>query len=70
MKKLPRKRRTREHVIADLSIWVKMGAPWPNDQGIKKTAYADFDLHKRKKEHWSWQPIQAPAHRGRKASRA
>ncbi len=46
-------------VIADLTKWVQMGAPWPGSEtstGDKKDA---FDLAKRKREHWAWQPIRA-----------
>src|SRR5262249_19205153 len=45
--------------IADLTAWVKMGAPWPGGDAAaaleKKPA---FDLQKRKAEHWAWQPVK------------
>ena len=47
--------------IADLTAWVKMGAPWPDEKAIKKNTYVAFDLAKRKAEHWCWQPIKMPA---------
>ena len=57
--KMPRKGKLPHAVIADLTTWVKMGAPWPNDKLIKKSTYKDFNLLQRKKDHWCWQPIQA-----------
>jgi hypothetical protein len=45
--------------IADLTAWVKMGAPWGKDDG-SAAAVSDkpaFDLQKRKREHWAWQPL-------------
>ncbi len=46
--------------LADLTAWVKMGAPWPKEaspepSGGTKSA---FDLQERKKSHWAWQPIR------------
>jgi hypothetical protein len=47
-----------EHVIADLTAWVARGAPWPDEKGpvTGPNRYA-FDLAKRKREHWAWQPV-------------
>ncbi|MCI0537521.1 MAG: PSD1 and planctomycete cytochrome C domain-containing protein, partial [Verrucomicrobiales bacterium] len=49
--------------IADFTTWVTMGAPWPEatgpNQGVSSTEA--FNLPKRRAEHWSWQPISAPA---------
>src|SRR5439155_19050664 len=45
--------------IADLTAWVKMGAPWPDDDAHQRVAKAGtFDLKERSK-HWSLQPLQA-----------
>ncbi|MBI1830501.1 MAG: DUF1549 domain-containing protein [Planctomycetes bacterium] len=57
--KMPKKGKLPDAVIADLTAWVKMGAPWPNDKQIKKNTYNDFNLQQRKKDHWCWQPIVA-----------
>ena len=45
--------------IAALEAWVKEGAPWPNDTATvaKKD---DFDLAKRKAEHWAWKLLYFP----------
>jgi hypothetical protein len=45
--------------VADLTTWVKQGAPWPAERSAKVPALpAEFDLQRRKHEHWAWQPIQ------------
>jgi hypothetical protein len=59
---MPPKGKLPDAVLADLSAWVKMGAPWPNaggDTGPTKTV--GFDLAKRKREHWCWQPVRPQA---------
>jgi hypothetical protein len=57
---MPPKGKLPDTVIADLTAWVKMGAPWPKESRNKAAAAADgFDLQKRKRSHWAWQPIGA-----------
>jgi hypothetical protein len=47
--------------IADLTTWVKMGAPWPNEPaGADATTGPTFDLQGRRRAHWSWRPVRAP----------
>lgn len=58
---MPPKGKLPDEAIADLRAWVKMGAPWP---GLPSGALSQknvFDLDKRKREHWAWQPIRATA---------
>jgi hypothetical protein len=49
-------------VVADLAAWVKRDAPWPAAgsaaAGGGATDASGFDLQKRKREHWAWQPIR------------
>jgi hypothetical protein len=59
--KMPPKTKLPDVVIADLTAWVKMGAPWPDEKLVKKNTSSEFNLEKRKKDHWSWQPIRDPA---------
>src|ERR1051325_1506565 len=59
--RMPRKGKLPDSVIADVTAWVKMGAPWPEEKLVKKGETYEFDLAKRKKEHWCWQPIKAGA---------
>jgi hypothetical protein len=46
-------------VLADLTAWVKMGAPWPGPAaGTSAGGGGRFDLARRKREHWSWRPVR------------
>jgi hypothetical protein len=58
--KMPKKSKLPDAVVADLTAWVKMGAPWPDQKHVKKKTNSEFDLQKRKQEHWAWRPIQIP----------
>ncbi|MGI9427103.1 MAG: c-type cytochrome domain-containing protein, partial [Bythopirellula sp.] len=58
---MPPKGKLPEQAIQTLETWVRMGAPWPEEQQpTGEENRDDFDLAKRKTEHWSWQPIQMP----------
>jgi len=59
--KMPKKGKLPDAVIADLTAWVKMGVPWPDEKLVKKNTDKEFDLAKRKQAHWCWQPIQVVA---------
>ncbi len=52
--KMPPKKKLQDAVIADLTQWVKQGAPWPEDKN--KTAAVDPAL-----THWAFQPVANPA---------
>jgi hypothetical protein len=56
---MPPRGKLPDTVVADLTAWIQMGAPWPTQQtentGTNKAA---FDLAGRKREHWVWQPIR------------
>ncbi|HLJ91976.1 MAG TPA: PSD1 and planctomycete cytochrome C domain-containing protein [Gemmataceae bacterium] len=56
---MPPKGKLPEAAIADLTMWVQRGAPWPRAQPSATAASLPgaFDLDKRKREHWAWQPI-------------
>ena len=58
---MPPKAKLSEAQIADLAEWVKMGAPWPKETGVTPASASkkEFDLARRKQEHWCWQPIHA-----------
>ncbi len=59
---MPPKSKLPQAEIAILTKWVSMGAPWPHDDGRNAAAAEEeFDLHKRRQEHWAWQPIADPA---------
>jgi hypothetical protein len=60
---MPPKNRLSANVVADLTKWVQMGAPWPQGKAIVAAPAAaavnytaNYD-HLRK-EHWAWQPVK------------
>ncbi len=58
---MPPKGKLPDAVRAALAAWVKMGAPWPSSGAATDTGTkAGFDLARRRREHWCWQPVQAP----------
>ena len=60
--RMPPKGKLPAEQIADLTEWVKRGAPWPNDKattGVPKKE--EFNLGKRKADHWAWAPLRADA---------
>jgi hypothetical protein len=57
--RMPPKAKLPDAAIDDLTTWVKMGAPWPHEGGPAAVTKAAFDLRKRKREHWAWQPVRA-----------
>jgi Protein of unknown function (DUF1549)/Protein of unknown function (DUF1553)/Planctomycete cytochrome C len=59
---MPKDGKLPDAVIADLTMWVKMGAPWGKDDGPAVAApdKPAFNLLKRKQDHWAWKPIQRP----------
>jgi hypothetical protein len=59
-RQMPPKGKLPAAVIADLTAWVKMGAPWPGDDGGAVAEKSGFDLKKRKAEHWAWRPVADP----------
>jgi len=57
---MPKKGKLSDTAIADLTAWVKMGAPWGKDAGPLAAGpdKPTFDLQKRKRDHWAWRPIR------------
>jgi Protein of unknown function (DUF1549)/Planctomycete cytochrome C len=57
---MPPRGKLPDAVIADLTAWVKMGAPWGDERAPRVNGGSDptFDLAKRKREHWAWQAIE------------
>jgi hypothetical protein len=43
--------------IADLTEWVKHGAPWPKE-AVADGTQKKFNLAQRRAEHWAWQPVK------------
>ena len=62
--KMPPKDKLTAEQIADLTTWVKMGAPWPGDTQTPapKTARStDKEITAKDREHWAFLPIRRPA---------
>jgi hypothetical protein len=56
--RMPPKSRLSAEQVADLTAWVRMGAPWPDDAASgAAAARAGFDLQARRK-HWAFQPLR------------
>jgi cytochrome c553 len=57
--RMPPKSKLSNSQIADLTAWVKMGAPWPARAAVPsgKSVGDVFDLKARSK-HWSFQPVK------------
>ena len=58
---MPPKARLSEAQIADLVEWVRIGAPWPTESSVTPAPASkkEFNLTRRKEEHWCWQPVRA-----------
>ncbi|MFP6598383.1 MAG: DUF1549 domain-containing protein, partial [Candidatus Hydrogenedentota bacterium] len=59
---MPPKKKLSDAEIESLTKWVAMGAPWPEEPlpAAQTAPTSNFDLMKRKSEHWAWQPIKKP----------
>ena len=59
---MPPKKKLADKQIKALEKWVMMGAPWPVEPlpelNNKSLGPKEFNLQKRKSEHWCWQPVQ------------
>ncbi len=56
---MPPKGKLPDNAIADLTAWVKMGAPWPEDVAkLDESAKSIADV---RRSHWSFQPVHKPA---------
>jgi hypothetical protein len=54
---MPQKAKLPEAAISDLAAWVKAGAPWPKEPGIRPAGPGSDSAYDRsRKEHWAWQP--------------
>ncbi len=57
---MPPKMKLPAREIADLTTWVKMGAPWPNAKGIAKVEIKENEpvFNKEQIGHWAFQPVR------------
>jgi hypothetical protein len=57
---MPPKAKLSDAAIADLTAWVKMGAPWPKERVVVVApSPTSLAVEKRKKQHWAWQPVRS-----------
>ncbi|HLF92326.1 MAG TPA: DUF1549 domain-containing protein, partial [Planctomycetota bacterium] len=58
---MPPKGKLGDAQIADLSEWIRRGAPWPKEAAAAHAPKKEpFDLAKRKADHWAWRPLRDP----------
>jgi cytochrome c553 len=59
---MPPKGKLTDQQIADLTQWIKMGAPWPGGSAVAvpdASAPKAADVLQRKIGRWAWQPVRA-----------
>jgi hypothetical protein len=61
--KMPPTRKLPRQQIADLTQWLRMGAPWPGSVTPRAPAprKSEFTITERARRHWAFQQIKAPA---------
>lgn len=58
----PKNKKLSDRQIADLTQWVKAGAPWPEiDKSTARPAKANQEITDKDKSWWAFQPIRRPA---------
>jgi hypothetical protein len=60
LKMPPTKKLTKEQ-IADLTQWVRMGAPWPGGEKAVASRKREFQISDRDRAHWAFRPVKRPA---------
>ncbi|MGH7172104.1 MAG: PSD1 and planctomycete cytochrome C domain-containing protein [Gemmataceae bacterium] len=59
--KMPPKKKLAKEQIADLTKWVRMGAPWPgSDAAPSIPGKRPFQISERDRAHWAFQAIKRP----------
>ena len=61
--KMPPKKRLSARQVADLTEWVKLGAPMPADEAaaVSTPAKKEFQITDKDRAHWSFQALKKPA---------
>ena len=57
---MPPTGRLESPTINTLAEWIRMGAPWPEEQAVATETSGAFDLNARKKAHWAWRQVRDP----------
>ena len=58
--KMPPPGKLPEKAIADLTAWVKMGAPWPAADAVPKQLSMVQRVASARETHWAFQPVRQP----------
>jgi mono/diheme cytochrome c family protein len=58
--KMPPKGKLPDAVLANMTEWVRLGAPWPDDAGKGATQITPPSADVRQR-HWAFQPVRKPA---------
>ncbi len=59
--KMPPKQRLTARQIADLTEWVKLGAPMPAGEAPVAAVRKEFQITAKDRAHWAFQPVRKPA---------
>ncbi|MBX9677571.1 MAG: DUF1553 domain-containing protein [Gemmataceae bacterium] len=61
--KMPPDNKLSKEKIADLAMWIKMGAPWPGDEKtpVAKKKSGEKEITPKDREFWSFVPVKRPA---------
>lgn len=55
--RMPKRGKLPDQQIADLTEWVRLGAPWPGNAGATTNTGTAFNF-KERLSHWCWQPLK------------
>jgi len=58
--KMPPKQRLTARQIADLTEWVKLGAPMPAGEAPAASIRKEFQITAKDRAHWAFQPVRKP----------
>ena len=59
--KMPPKQRLTVRQVADLTEWVKLGAPMPAGEAPVAAVRKEFQITAKDRAHWAFQPVRRPA---------
>jgi hypothetical protein len=59
--KMPMGGRLKDEEIADLTAWVKIGAPWPQSKSsLPRSTRTKYDITPEQRAFWAFQPVRKP----------
>ncbi len=59
--KMPPKKKLAKEQIADLTRWIRLGAPWSGPAAAPTPVKRAFQISERDRAHWAFQPVKRPA---------